>query len=343
MRAAVYTEFRGPIEVQELPDPAPAQGEIVVRVQATGVCRSDWHGWQGHDPDIRSFPHVPGHELAGVIESVGTDIVGWHRGDRVTVPFVAGCGQCEQCRAGDPQVCPNQVQPGFTHWGSFAELVTIRHAQHNLVRIPDEFGFTETAVLGCRFSTAYRAVVEQGRLTQGEWVAVHGCGGVGLSAVMIASAVGGTVIAIDTNPAALELAASFGAAHALSPGPDLASQVAAVSGGGVHLGIDAIGNAYVVATSLASLRRSGRHVQVGLLPNLHVPLRLDRLIARELKLLGSHGIAAASFPAMFDLISSRGMNIRSLVAQELTLEDGARLLETFGDRTEPGIAVITGF
>lgn len=343
MRAAVYNEFRGPIEVQDLPDPTPAEDEVVVRVKATGVCRSDWHGWQGHDPDIRTFPHVPGHELAGVIESVGADVTGWHPGDRVTVPFVAGCGRCEQCRAGDPQICPNQVQPGFTHWGSFAELVTIRHAQHNLVRIPDEFGFTETAVLGCRFSTAYRAVVEQGRLKQGEWVAVHGCGGVGLSAVMVASAVGATVIAIDTNPAALELAVSFGAAHALTPGPALASQVEAVSNGGVHLGIDAIGKAEVVATSLASLRRGGRHVQVGLLPDLQVPLRLDRLIARELQLLGSHGIAAASFPAMFDLISSKGMNIRSLVARELTLEDGVRLLESFDDRTEPGIAVITDF
>ena len=343
MRAAVYTAFRGPIEVRNLPDPTAADGEVVVRVKATGVCRSDWHGWQGHDPDIRTFPHVPGHELAGVIESVGADVVGWHRGDRVTVPFVAGCGRCEQCRAGDPQLCPNQVQPGFTHWGSFAELVTIRHAQHNLVRIPDDYGFTETAVLGCRFSTAYRAAVEQGRLRQGEWVAVHGCGGVGLSAVMIGSAVGATVIAIDTNPAALQLAVSFGATHALTPGSDLASQIAEVSDGGVHLGVDAIGNADVVATSLASLRRGGRHVQVGLLPDLQVPLRLDGLIARELQLLGSHGIAAASFPAMFDLISSHRMNIRSLVAEELTLENGARLLETFDDRTEPGIAVITDF
>jgi D-arabinose 1-dehydrogenase-like Zn-dependent alcohol dehydrogenase len=343
MRAALYNEFRGPIAVEDVPDPTPARGEVVVRVKATGVCRSDWHGWQGHDPDIRTFPHVPGHELAGVIQSVGDDVVGWHPGDRVTVPFVAGCGRCEHCRAGNPQVCPNQVQPGFTHWGSFAELVTVRHARHNLVRIPDELGFTETAVLGCRFSTAYRAVVEQSRVKPGDWVAVHGCGGVGLSAVMIASAVGATVIAIDTNPAALGLAASLGAAHTLIPGPELASQIEEVSNGGVHVGIDAIGNADVVATSLRSLRPSGRHVQVGLLPGLEVPLHLDRLIARELELLGSHGIAAASFPAMFELISSRRMNTRSLVGQELTLRDGARLLETFNDRTEPGIAVITEF
>jgi len=343
MRAAAYDTFGGPISVRDVPEPEPASGEVVVRVRATGICRSDWHGWQGHDPDIRSLPHVPGHELAGEIHAVGHGITGWRPGDRVTVPFVAGCGRCETCVRGDPQVCPNQVQPGFTHWGSFAELVNIRHAQHNLVRIPEPFGFLETAVLGCRFSTAYRAVVEQGRARPGDWVAVHGCGGVGLSAVMIAAAAGATVIAIDSNPAALEVAERLGAGHRLQPGPGLATQIEDISGGGVHLGIDAIGDPGVVAASLASLRRGGRHVQVGLLPGLAPALDLPRLISRELEVLGSHGIAPGSFPAMFDLISRGRLDIRALVSQELTLDAGARLLEGFAGRTEPGVAVITSF
>ena len=343
MRAALYHEFQGPIEVGEVPDPVPASGEVVVRVHASGVCRSDWHGWQGHDPDIRSFPHIPGHELAGVIESVADDVVGWLPGDRVTVPFVAGCGRCERCLAGRPQVCRYQAQPGFTHWGSYAELVVVRFAENNLIRIPDGFGFTETAVLGCRFSTAYRAVVQQGRVVEGDWVAVHGCGGVGLSAVMIACAVGATVVAIDVNPAALELASSLGATHTLAPGPGLGSEILEISGGGVHVGIDAIGHPDVLVTSIDSLRPTGRHIQVGLLSGQEVPLHLDRFIAKELEILGSHGISAASFPAMFDLIVSSGMDIRSMVGQELTLEDGARALEAFDSRNEPGIAVITDF
>jgi D-arabinose 1-dehydrogenase-like Zn-dependent alcohol dehydrogenase len=343
MRAVLYSGFGEPVEVEEVPDLHPGEDDVIVRVMATGVCRSDWHGWQGHDPDIRTFPHVPGHEMAGVVDEVGRNVVGWGRGDRVTVPFVAGCGRCEQCQTGEPQVCPNQSQPGFTHWGSFAELVRIRHAQHNLVRIPDEFGFAETAVLGCRFSTAYRAVIEQGGVLPGQWVAIYGCGGVGLSAVMIAVAAGATVVAIDTNPAALELAGSLGAAYTVTSTPALASQVQEVSHGGVHVAIDAIGDPDVIASSIASLRPTGRHIQVGLLAGRQVPMHLDRLISQELELRGIHGIAAASFPAMFELISSHAIDVRALVGQRITLEEGAHLLETLNNRTEPGIAVITGF
>ncbi len=343
VRAAVYNEFGGPVSVTEVPNPSPGPGEVVVEVRATGVCRSDWHGWMGHDKDIQKLPHVPGHEFSGVVHMVGEGVEGWERGDRVTAPFVAACGICDTCLAGNAQVCPNQVQNGFTHWGSFAELMTIRHAEHNLVRLPDDFGFVESAVLGCRFSTAYRALVEQGQTRSGDWVAVHGCGGVGLSAVMIGSAMGANIIGIDTNQSALELASSLGASHTLEPGPNLVEVIREVSDGGVHVGIDAIGDSGVVSTSVASLRSQGRHVQVGLLPDQQVPLRLDRIIGGELQVVGSHGLAASSFPAMFDLITSSGMDIRPLVRRDLSLEEGARVLETFEHRTEPGTAVITQF
>ena len=133
---AIYEAFEGPITVRDLPDPVPEADGVVIRVEATGICRSDWHGWMGHDPDIR-LPHVPGHELAGVIETVGRDVTRWHPGDRVTLPFVCGCGRCPQCQDGHHQVCDQQFQPGFTHWGSFAERVAVRYADINLVRIPE--------------------------------------------------------------------------------------------------------------------------------------------------------------------------------------------------------------
>jgi D-arabinose 1-dehydrogenase-like Zn-dependent alcohol dehydrogenase len=181
MRAVIYERFGELPEVREVPDPAPSPHGVVIRVHATGVCRSDWHGWQGHDPDI-VLPHVPGHELAGTIEAIGPEVRSWQVGDRVTVPFVCGCGQCASCLAGAHQVCERQTQPGFTHWGSFAEFVTIEHADINLVAISYQVSYTISASLGCRFATAFRAVVAQGRVAPGEWVAVHGCGGVGLSA-----------------------------------------------------------------------------------------------------------------------------------------------------------------
>jgi hypothetical protein len=196
MRAAYYEAFGGPIRICDLPCPSPAPDGVVVRVEATGICRSDWHGWLGHDPDVH-LPHVPGHELAGVVEAVGADVKGWRPGDRVTVPFVCGCGGCPQCQTGNQQVCDHQKQPGFTHWGSFAEYVALRYADQNLVALPENVDSVAAASLGCRFVTSFRAVLAQGRLQPGEWLAVHGCGGVGLAAIMIGAAVGAQVVAVD--------------------------------------------------------------------------------------------------------------------------------------------------
>ena len=190
MRAVVYDGFGEAPRVEAVADPEPPPHGVVVRVEASGLCRSDWHGWMGHDPDIRAFPHVPGHELAGVVEAVGAEVRDWAPGARVTVPFVCACGDCEQCAAGNEQICDRQRQPGFTHWGSFAEYVALDWADVNLVALPETVGFDAAAGLGCRFATAYRAVVQVGRAQPGEWVAVHGCGGVGLSAVMIAAGAG---------------------------------------------------------------------------------------------------------------------------------------------------------
>src|SRR3954447_14398957 len=175
MRAVVFERYGEPAEVREVADPEPAEHGVVVRVEATGLCRSDWHGWMGHDPDI-TLPHVPGHELAGVVESVGARVERWHPGDRVTVPFVCACGSCAQCAAGAHQVCDRQTQPGFTHWGSFAELVAVDWADVNLVALPDDLDADAAAALGCRVATAYRAVLQVGRLRAGEWLGGDGWG-----------------------------------------------------------------------------------------------------------------------------------------------------------------------
>jgi alcohol dehydrogenase len=231
------------------------------------MCRSDWHAWAGHD-DI-AMPHVPGHELAGVIDAVGEGVRNWKVGDRVTVPFVCGCGTCEWCLAGDAQVCPEQQQPGFTHWGSFAEYVGLHAADSNLVAIPDSIEFTTAASLGCRFATAYRALAARAKVKAGEWVTVVGAGGVGLSAVMIAKAMGAKVIVVDRNPAALAVADRLGADHTiLADGTDIPATVAVLSGGGSHVAVDAVGSEQTCADAILSLRRRGRHVQIGLLPSI---------------------------------------------------------------------------
>jgi D-arabinose 1-dehydrogenase-like Zn-dependent alcohol dehydrogenase len=335
VRAVVYDAFGQMPTVETVPDPAAAVHGAVVRVDVTGLCRSDWHGWMGHDPDIRRFPHVPGHELVGVVEAVGADVRAWRPGDRVTVPFVCACGSCPQCAAGNHQICDRQTQPGFTHWGSFAEYTALDWADVNLVALPDGLASDAAAALGCRFATAYRAVLQVGRARAGEWVAVHGCGGVGLSAVMIAAAAGARVIALDVSAAALGLATEVGAELAVPAGTD----VHEATGGGVHLSLDAIGSEAVCAASIAGLRKRGRHLQIGLLPDRpRVPM--DLVIGRELELLGSHGMAAHAYPEMLALVATGRLQPGRLISTRIALDDAPAALAAMSDGSPSGVTVI---
>jgi len=344
MRAVMYERFGGPIELREVPDPEPPAGGVVVAVRATGLCRSDWHGWRGHDTDIR-VPHVPGHEFAGEIAAVGTGVRDWQVGDRVTAPFVCACGTCPACLAGDQQVCHRQEQPGFTYWGSFADLVVVPHAQTNLVRLGDRVGYPAAATLGCRFATAFRAVVARGRVRPGEWVSVYGCGGVGLSAVMIAVAAGARVVAVDVSAEALALARRFGATATVDATPPTGSAVAAVreiTGGGAHLSLDALGSQVTLTASVEGLRRRGRHVQVGLLPAVtgRPAVPMDLVLAAELEILGSHGMPAHAYQELLPLVESGALRPAELITGELALPDAPAALAAL-DRPGPaGIRVI---
>ena len=337
MRAVVYESFGTMPEVREVPDPVAPPGAVVVTVRATGLCRSDWHGWRGHEPDIR-LPHVPGHEFAGVIAEVGAGVTGWAVGDRVTTPFVCACGTCPACLAGNHQICHRQQQPGFTHWGSFAELVVVHHAAVNLVRLPDAVDFSTAAALGCRFATAFRAVVAQGRVRAGEWVAVYGCGGVGLSAVMVAAAAGARVVAVDVQPEALALAARSGAALTLDA-TTAPPEIAAATGGGAHLSIDALGSQATLTAAVAGLRRRGRHVQVGLLPS-PVTVPMDRVVAWELEILGSHGMPAHGYGELLTLVESGALRPGDLVTGELPLTAAPAALAALDGLAPPGIRVV---
>ncbi|MBS2940058.1 zinc-dependent alcohol dehydrogenase family protein [Nocardioides sp. J2M5] len=342
MRAVVYDEVRSQPEVRDVPAPTAPDGGVVVRVAATGLCRSDWHAWAGHD-DI-ALPHVPGHELAGHVADVGAGVTRWRVGDRVTVPFVCGCGRCEWCRAGDAQVCPDQQQPGFTHWGSFAELVALHAADTNLVAVPDSVDLVTAAGLGCRFATAYRALVGRARVQAGEWVAVVGAGGVGLSAVMIARALGARVVAVDRNREALAVASDLGAGHTvLADGTtDVPAAVADLTGGGSHVSVDAVGSEQTCADAILALRRRGRLAQVGLLPPVggHPRVPMARVIGWELDLLGSHGMAAADYPAMLGLVESGVLQPQRLVERVVGLEEAAAMLPGFDTATVAGMTII---
>lgn len=346
MRAAIYEEFQKPLEIRQVPDPTPDPDGVVIKVMATGLCRSDWHGWMGHDSDIH-LPHVPGHELAGVIAAVGKNVRHFTPGDRVTLPFVCGCGVCPQCVSGNHQVCDHQFQPGFTHWGSFAEYVAIHYADVNLVRLPETVDFTTAASLGCRFVTSFRAVVDQGKTSAGQWVAVHGCGGVGLSAIMIARAVGARVVAVDISDDKLELARAFGADAVVNAKrvEDVVGAVKDLTGGGAHVSLDALGSLSTCFNSVANLRKRGKHIQVGLVlgGQNHPPVPMDKVIANELEILGSHGIQAYRYPALMEMIAAGKLHPERLVQKTITLDEALVELVNMDTFASSGVTVITKF
>ncbi|MCP4786480.1 MAG: alcohol dehydrogenase catalytic domain-containing protein [Fuerstiella sp.] len=346
MRAAVFESYQGELHVQQVADPRVRPDSAVIQVDACGICRSDWHGWMGHDSDVQ-LPHVPGHELAGVVAEVGNDVTRWKCGDRVTVPFCCGCGSCGQCLAGHQHICDNYMQPGFTAWGAFAELVEIRYADVNLVALPESIDSVTAASLGCRFATSFRAVIHQGKVNAGDVVVVHGCGGVGLSAVMIAAAAGARVIAVDINDERLSLAKDCGADLALNAAhvDDVPAAVVDITAGGASLSIDALGSHQTCANSILCLRKRGRHVQIGLTLGTEVnpPISMSTVVAKELELYGSHGMQALEYAPMLQMIETGKLQPRKLIGGTVSLSEACQILPRMNDFPGRGVTVINRF
>ena len=290
MKAAIYEQFQGPMSVQTVPDPTLPEDGIVLQVKATGICRSDWHGWMGHI-GIIELPHIPGHEMAGIVAAVGRNVKKFIVGDRVTLPFVCGCGVCEQCLSGNQQVCESQFVPGFTAKGSYAEYVAIERADDNVVLLPEEIDFATAASLGCRFVTSFRAIVDQGKVTAGQWVAVYGCGGVGLSSIMIANACGANVVAVDIVDEKLDYPKKMGAVATINgkQTPDVVNAIREITHGGAHVSVDALGSSKTTYNSISSLRRRGKHIQVGLMlaDDFNAAVPMGDVVENEWEILGS--------------------------------------------------------
>jgi len=341
MRAAVYEQFRGPIAVVEVADPVPQPGEVVVEVLAVGLCRSDYHGWHGTDPDI-VCPHVGGHEFVGRVVAVGAGVRRLREGDRVVAPFVCGCGACEPCLLGQHQVCRRQQQPGFTRWGAFAQYTSVPFADTNAVVVPPTVTDEAAALVGCRVGTAYRGVVERGRLAAGEVLCVHGCGGVGLAAVAFGRALGAQVIAVDISPDALALAVALGADLTLDARTtdDVGGAVHDLVGG-AHVSVDCLGHAATASNSILSLRALGRHVQIGLFPTPAAELPISRVIRDELEVLGVHGLSASRFGQIFELMDQGRLHPEAMITQRLALADVPRALPAMGSFGQPGVSVVT--
>ena len=347
MKAAVFEAYRAPLTVQTVPDPVCPPDGVIVAVKACGVCRSDWHGWKGSDPDVVA-PHVPGHEFAGVVTATGADCRRFKVGDRVTAPFIIACGECPDCVGGDATVCNHQYVVGFSGWGAFAEAIAIPHADFNLVHLPDGLDFAEAAAMGCRLTTAFRGLVDRAKLQPGEWLAVHGCGGVGLSAIMIGAAMGARIVAVDINDEALAMAKAFGATLTLNPksAGDTGLAVRELTGGGAHVSIEGLGITTTFHNSVKSLRKLGRHVQIGMPLEEHarppVPL-LEAVYSRQISIMGTRGIAASRFPALLGMIAAGRIAPSKMITRRIGLAEAGAALAAMDGYTGVGVTVIDSF
>lgn len=344
MRAAVLTEFNAPLEILELPNPDCPQDGVLLRVLACGVCRSDWHAWNGSDPV--PLPHIPGHEYSGEVIAVGARVRRWKAGDRVIAPFILACGQCPDCTAGHQTICADQAIPGFTQAGSFAEKIAVPHADHNLTALPEGMDPAHAAALGCRATTAWHALTGRAALAAGEWLAVFGGGGVGTSALILGQALGARVIVVDVVKDKLDFALSLGAAAVVDASKeDPAAAVRWITGGGADVAIEALGVPATTVPALKSLRKLGRMVQVGMPAGEHVtmPIPMDAVYSGQLALFGTRGMPAWRYPSLLTLISSGKVDLSPLVTRRIALSEASNELAAFNGPTPPGVAVITDF
>jgi len=353
MHAAQITAFRSPIQVDEVPVAAPRADGAVVRVEASGVCRSDWHFW---NQDLEwiglnlKLPANPGHEVGGVVEEVGRDVRTIKVGDRVTIPFHEADGTCPECRAGFQNLCDHSIAPGIQRGGGWAQYITVTAADLNCIPLPEGVDSLSAAALGCRYMTAYRAVTDRGRVQPGQWLAVQGCGGVGLSAVQIAAASNALVVAVDVDDRKLAKARDEGAAatiNALGLTPvQVGEAVKDATGGGAHVSLDALGRGFTFHQSIHSLRKRGRHVQVG--NHLaggrgQVAIPVDLLTMMEWEIVGSLGNPHPKYAELLQLVAHQKLRPARLVTREIALNEVTDTLERMTRFDTIGFEVITRF
>lgn len=328
-----------------MPDPACPDDGVVLDVLACGICRSDWHAWTGADPDVR-LPHVPGHEFCGVVVEAGAGVSRWRVGDRVIAPFILACGACPACQAGHQTVCPDQAVPGFTYDGAFAERVAVPRADMNLTALPDAMAPELAAALGCRVTTAWHALTGRAALAPGEWLGIWGGGGIGLAALMLGQAMGARVALADVVPEKLAFARDLGAAAVIDARePDAAEAMRAVTGGGVHVAVEALGLPVTAENALRSLRKLGRMVQVGMPAGDHarVALPWDVVYSGQLAIYGTRGMPAHRYPALLDFLAATGVDLSPMIARRVALSEASAELALFDRDAPPGVAVITDF
>ncbi len=348
MKAAVLEAFNKPFVIHaNWPEPKCGPEDAIIKVAANGVCRSDWHvcvgdwGWLGLQPEL---PHVIGHEFVGEVAEVGANVKKFRVGDRVVCPFNLGCGTCEYCASGHQNTCAEGNLAGFRTSGGYGQYAHILKADLNLINLPESVPFTDAASMGCRFMTSFHGIVDQVKVAAGEWVAIHGCGGIGLAATQIANAMGANVIAVDINDKSLEVARKMGAVHTVNAAKtNPAEAIKELTGGGAHVSVDALGIATTCLNSIMSLRKRGRHLQIGLTTQAEkgfVSLPVDLMVAMELQFIGTIGMQPRRYGAMLNMVESGKLRPGEMVTNVFPIEKASGVIEAMASFGTVGTTVI---
>lgn len=350
-RAAILKKYDEPFEIEHRDHLEPPADGVVIETDSCGICRSDWHSWKGHWPGHPPEGHVLGHEPAGTVTAVGEEVERFDIGDEVGVPFSIACGHCSHCWDGQSQVCSNRLSVGLGAElpGAFASEFAIPRADFNALHLPDGMNSVEMAALGCRFATSFHAFAHKADLEAGDWVAIHGCGGIGLSAVHIANALGANVVAVDLNDETLSVAESVGALETINGAEvdDVPKAIRGYTDGGADISMDALGIPETCKNSLACLDVQGQHVQVGMSTTDEeddgVPLPLNEIVGSEIEFIGSKGMPTQRYPELLRMITSGKLQPTKLVTQKVTLEEVSDRLRAMDDYGTVGIEVVTEF
>lgn len=342
MKAISYSKFGGQLNFAEVGYPILSAQSAIIKVLAAGLCMSDVHAWKGFDPFI-SLPHIPGHEFCGEVVELDKGVDGFLIGDLVTVPVTCGCNFCEYCASGYQNLCSDPFQPGFTCDGAFAEFILIPKASERLVKLPEFVDPVSSCILGCRFGSAYRALHTLGELKSNDWIAIYGCGGLGLAGVVIATSLDANVIAIDESSRKLGLAKELGAKYIFNANDrDLLQKVEEVTHGGPHVSFESSGSSLALSNSFKSLRKKGKHVQIGFShfsKNIEASV-INLLVEKELEVIGSHGFGISEFKEIFDLLRASKIDLRKLIGRRISLQEAPRVFESLTENVVPGAILI---
>jgi S-(hydroxymethyl)glutathione dehydrogenase/alcohol dehydrogenase len=343
MKAAIFEGVGKPLVVEDIPQPKPRQGEVLIKVAACGVCHSDLHVIKGELP--YPTPTVLGHEISGVVVEVAPDVTNVKPGDRVVSTFILPCGRCEACNRGRDDLCVNffavarakgVLYDGTTRLHRADGSVLAMYSMSGLAEycvapttavfpIPPEVPIHAACILGCAVPTAYSAVRHQGDVRPGATVAVIGVGGVGSNILQVARAFGASeVIAVDIREDKLAAARRLGATQGVNGAEsDPAAQIRELTNGkGVDVAFEALGRPDTVLTAFDAVREGGKVVVVGLAPtSVAAPIEITRLVRRSVSVLGSFGARMRSdLPPLIDLVARGAVGIEQLVTQRFDLE-----------------------